>query len=118
MELVDGPTLAERIAEGPIPLEEALAIAPEIAEALEYAHEKGIVSQIEFAGDWRELERPCLAGVLSALASRSCRHIRAGKVESAQYDPLDGDTSGSVRNTHAHRFRRHGRGIQGPRHAP
>src|SRR5215472_4865684 len=43
MELVGGPTLAERIAEGPIPIEEALAIAREIAEALEYAHERGII---------------------------------------------------------------------------
>ena len=43
MELVEGPTLAERIATGPIPLEEALPIARQIAEALEYAHERGIV---------------------------------------------------------------------------
>ncbi len=43
MELVDGPTLAERIAEGPMPLDEGLAIARQIAEALEEAHEKGII---------------------------------------------------------------------------
>jgi serine/threonine-protein kinase len=43
MELVPGPTLAERIAQGPIPLEEALLVATQIAEALEYAHERGIV---------------------------------------------------------------------------
>lgn len=43
MELVDGPTLAERIAAGAIPLDEALAIAHQIADALEAAHEKGIV---------------------------------------------------------------------------
>ena len=43
MELVEGPTLAERIAEGPMPAEEALPIARQIAEALEYAHERGIV---------------------------------------------------------------------------
>jgi eukaryotic-like serine/threonine-protein kinase len=43
MELVEGPTLADRIAQGPIPLEEALEIAGQIAEALEAAHEKGIV---------------------------------------------------------------------------
>jgi serine/threonine-protein kinase len=43
MELVPGPTLAERIAQGPIPLDEALPIAHQIAEALEYAHERGIV---------------------------------------------------------------------------
>jgi serine/threonine protein kinase len=43
MELVEGSTLAERIAQGPIPLEEALAIAKQIAGALETAHEKGFV---------------------------------------------------------------------------
>src|SRR5262245_53807994 len=43
MELVEGFTLAERIAKGPIQLEEALSIALQIAEGLEYAHEKGIV---------------------------------------------------------------------------
>src|ERR1700689_23594 len=43
MELVPGPTLADRIAQGPIPLEEALAIAKQIADALEAAHEKPIV---------------------------------------------------------------------------
>ena len=43
MELIEGPTLAERIKEGPIPLDEALAIAKQIADALEAAHEKNIV---------------------------------------------------------------------------
>jgi serine/threonine protein kinase len=43
MELVLGPTLAERIAQGPISLEDALPLATQIAEALEYAHERGIV---------------------------------------------------------------------------
>jgi serine/threonine protein kinase/Tol biopolymer transport system component len=43
LELVDGATLDERIAAGPIPIEEALGIARQIAEALEYAHEKGII---------------------------------------------------------------------------
>ena len=38
MELVEGLTLAERIAHGPIPLPEALPLAQQIAEALEYAH--------------------------------------------------------------------------------
>src|SRR5690242_17124970 len=42
LELVEGPTVADRIAEGAIPLEEALVIARQIAEALAYAHEKGV----------------------------------------------------------------------------
>jgi serine/threonine protein kinase len=43
MELVDGEDLAQRLRHGPIPLDEALAIAKQIAEALEAAHEQGIV---------------------------------------------------------------------------
>ena len=43
MELVEGPTLADRIARGAIPIEEALPIAKQIAEALEAAHEQGII---------------------------------------------------------------------------
>ena len=43
MELVEGPTLADRIAQGAIPIAEALPIAKQIAEALEAAHEQGII---------------------------------------------------------------------------
>jgi serine/threonine-protein kinase len=43
LELVEGPTLADRIAQGPMPVEEALAIATQIAEALKAAHARGIV---------------------------------------------------------------------------
>ena len=43
MELVEGPTLADRIAQGAIPVDEALLIAKQIAEALEAAHEQGII---------------------------------------------------------------------------
>jgi eukaryotic-like serine/threonine-protein kinase len=43
MELVDGPTLADRIASGAITIAEALPLATQIAEALEAAHEQGII---------------------------------------------------------------------------
>ena len=43
MEFVGGPTLADRIAQGPIPIDEALPIARQIAEAVEAAHEQGII---------------------------------------------------------------------------
>ena len=43
LELIEGPTLADRIAQGPIPLGEALPIATQIAEALEAAHEQGVI---------------------------------------------------------------------------
>ena len=43
LELVEGPTLADRIAQGPIPQDETVSIARQIADALESAHEQGIV---------------------------------------------------------------------------
>jgi len=43
MELIEGPTLAERIRRGPLPMAEALSVARQIAEALGAAHEQGIV---------------------------------------------------------------------------
>ena len=43
LELVEGPTLADRLTEGPVPIEEVLPIARQIAEALEAAHARGII---------------------------------------------------------------------------
>ena len=43
LELIEGPTLADRIKQGPIPIDEALPIAKQIAEALEAAHEAGVI---------------------------------------------------------------------------
>ena len=43
LELIEGPTLADRIKQGPIPIDEALPIAKQIAEALEAAHEQGVI---------------------------------------------------------------------------
>ena len=43
LELVEGPTLADRIAQGPVPLDEALPIARQVADALEAAHEHSII---------------------------------------------------------------------------
>ena len=43
LELVEGPTLSEALAAGPLPVDEALSVCRQIAEALEAAHEKGII---------------------------------------------------------------------------
>ena len=57
MELAEGPTLADRIRQGPIPIDEAVAIARRIADALEYAHERSIIhrdlkpANVKVAGD-------------------------------------------------------------------
>jgi len=57
MELVEGPTLADRLRSGPIPMAEALPIARQICDALEYAHEHGVIhrdlkpANIKFTAD-------------------------------------------------------------------
>ena len=81
LELVEGPTLATRIAQGPLPLEEALAIATQIAEGLKAAHERGIIhrdlkpSNIKVRSDstvkvldfgLAKLEAPAVAGAFAA----------------------------------------------------
>src|SRR5262245_35481452 len=43
LELIEGPTLAERIAQGALPVDQALAIASQVADALNAAHERGII---------------------------------------------------------------------------
>jgi eukaryotic-like serine/threonine-protein kinase len=43
LELIEGPTLAERVAQGPLPISEALVVARQVAEALAAAHERGII---------------------------------------------------------------------------
>jgi serine/threonine protein kinase len=52
LELIEGDTLAERIKGGPIPVEEALKIALQIAEALEAAHESHVRRKGEGSGLW------------------------------------------------------------------
>ncbi len=63
LELIEGPTLADRIKQGPIPLDEALPIAKQIAEALEAAHE----SRDAAGASWRAfLEDPDWVTMLDA----------------------------------------------------
>ena len=52
LELVEGPTLADRIKQGPIPVDEALPIAKQIAEALEAAHAQGVTLARRQARAW------------------------------------------------------------------
>jgi serine/threonine-protein kinase len=56
---VDGPTLADRLAQGSIPLPEAVAIARQIAEALDCAHEHGIIRAMMIFRLWPRECRSC-----------------------------------------------------------
>jgi serine/threonine protein kinase len=70
MELVRGPTLAERLERGAMPTEEALVVARQIAEALEFAHEQGVVHR-----DLKPASR--------VQANRSSRRTASGSAVSA-----------------------------------
>jgi serine/threonine-protein kinase len=96
MELVEGPTLAERIRQGTLPVDEALATARQIAEALEAAHEKGrvhrdlkpanvkitpegLVKLLDF-GLAKAAEEPAATGNLSDSPTQTMSATRAGVV--------------------------------------
>ena len=87
LELVEGPTLDERIAGRPVPVEEALAIASQIADALDAAHEKGIVhrdlkpANIKLTDDGRvKVLDFGLAKALAAEAARATADGEAGRL--------------------------------------
>ena len=81
LELVEGPTLADRLARGPLPIADALAIARQIAEALDAAHEKGIVH--------RDLKPANI--VLQSAANAAGRPVRRRAREGARLRPGQDD---------------------------
>ena len=77
LELVEGPTLADRLKQGPIPVDEALPIAKQIAEALEAAHEQGVIHQPD-ASDVSASMSTTIS--LTAAATQSARLTGEGKI--------------------------------------
>jgi serine/threonine protein kinase len=71
LELVEGETLADRIKAGPIPVEESLKLALQIAEALEAAHDKGVIH--------RELFYYVVPGTIVAVPIEPGPAFKAGK---------------------------------------
>lgn len=79
LELVEGPTLADRIAEGPIPVDEATPIARQIADALEAAHEHGIIHRERSHRTWRTSRWTTTRRVESTWPTRTSeRHASGG----------------------------------------
>jgi serine/threonine protein kinase len=98
MEFVEGPTLADRIKRGRIPQDEAFGLARQIAEAVEYAHEKGVIHRdlkpanikLTAAGSVKVLDfglakiaeraAPAAAGAEDTVATVSLESTQAGQV--------------------------------------
>ena len=95
MELVEGEDLAQRLARGPIPLDEALPIAQQIADALEAAHEQGIIHR-DLKPANIKLRRDGTVKVLdfglAKVAEASGSEFRATLVASSPFDSRSGQT--------------------------
>src|SRR5262245_11650398 len=89
MELVDGPTLADRLASGPLPVAEALPIARQLAEAVEYAHEQ------------RVLHRDLKPANIKLTAGGVVKVLDFG-IAKAMVDAADGDAPTMPRDLTAH----------------
>ena len=92
MELVEGPTLADRIAEGAIPVDEALAIAKQIAEALEAAHEQGIIYRVGASGPvepMKSARRPMAASERRELRPLDVQALQSVGNRTVPYDLRD-----------------------------
>jgi serine/threonine-protein kinase len=102
MELVEGPTLAERIAEGAIPLEQALRIARQIGDALESAHEKGIIHRDLKPANIKLRPDGTVKVLDFGLAKMAERAAVAGTPEASPTVPMGATLAGQIVGTAAY----------------
>jgi eukaryotic-like serine/threonine-protein kinase len=101
LELVDGPTLGDRLQRGPLPITHAVGIAHQIAEALEAAHERGIVHRdlkpqnikVKPDGNVKVLDFGLAKAVMAAANDPHLSRVRAVSIDRTQEGVILGTTS-------------------------
>ena len=108
MELVEGQTLAERIQQGPMPIEEVVRIAKQIAEAVESAHEKGVVhrdlkpANVNLTPGWHREGAGFRTGQGAGRRPDVRRQPQPGPVAVADPDPGDDGAGRAAGNRRLH----------------
>ena len=99
LELVEGPTLAERLQRGPLPIAEALRVARQIADALEAAHERGVVHR-DLKPQNIKVKPDGTVKVLDfGLAKAAMDAAHDADVSHASKAPIDGTREGTILGT-------------------
>jgi eukaryotic-like serine/threonine-protein kinase len=99
LELVEGPTLAERLQRGPLPIAEAVRIARQVADALEAAHERGVVHR-DLKPQNIKVKPDGTVKVLDfGLAKAAMAAANDADVSSASTAPIDGTREGTLLGT-------------------
>jgi serine/threonine protein kinase/Tol biopolymer transport system component len=102
MELVEGPSLAERIQQGPIPVDEALAIARQIADALDAAHERGVIHRDLKPGNIKISTDGAVKVLDFGLARRHFAESADGKLEDSPTLSMPMTSAGMILGTAAY----------------
>jgi Tol biopolymer transport system component len=111
MELVEGPTLADRIKQGALPLDEALVIARQIAEALEAAHEKGIVHRDLKPGNVKVTPEGVVKVLDFGLAKAAEESSATGNPSDSPTQTMTATRAGAILGTAAYMSPEQARGI-------
>jgi len=108
LEIVEGPTLADRIADGPLSLSEALSVARQIAEALEAAHQQGIIHRDLKPANIKVRDDGFVTVLDFGLEAAGIRSCRGCDVRGRIAAPYDHDAGGDRRRRHPGHCRLYG----------